>query len=264
MTRRVAILGVILSCACVSGPESDTVPELQTLTFEMMTKKKTVDDCVAGAEGCAYIRLDYPFIVEAPIGTAVEAVGQTVQAFLLRPLEEDEAGTTVTALMDQFTFDFMSFKKEFPDSAQFWFLGRKALVHYNAADVVSLSFTERSYMGGAHGIESIHFANLDPRSGAAITLADLLEPGSEDKLESIIEARFRAVREIEEGVSLADAGFTFENGEFELPDNFAIGEDALTFYYNPYEIAPYSMGATELVIPFEAIAELLERKSLED
>lgn len=113
-------------------------------------------------------------------------------------------------------------------------------------------------------MESIHFANLNPRSGAAIALSDLLEPGSEDKLRSIAEAHFRAVREIEEELSLADAGFTFENGEFALPDNFAIGEDALTFYYNLYEIAPYSMGATQLVIPFEEIGEQIERKSLED
>jgi hypothetical protein len=220
--------------------------------------------------------------VAAPAGTAVDAVTRRVEDFLLKPLgeenvtkppkeqakaeepaapvEQEAATPSVSALMDQFISDFTSFKKEFPDSSQVWYLERKALVHYNTRDVLSLSFTEQSYTGGAHDIETIHFVNMDPGSGATLSLSDWLEPGSEQELESIAESRFRAIRQVEEGESLTDAGFTFADGKFTLTDNFAIGQDALTFYYNPYEIAPYAMGATELVIPYKAIAALIRER----
>jgi hypothetical protein len=256
------------------------------MTFEMVTKEQTLDHCIAGAEDCVYIRFDFPVIVEAPAGAAVDAVTRRVHDFVLQPLEEQDATKppeepeerdeqeepgeqeeqdaptpSVTALMDQFISNFVSFKKEFPESAQVWYLERKALVHYNTRDVLSLSFTEQSYTGGAHDIETIHFVNLDPKSGATLSLADWVEPGSEQKLESIAESSFRAIRQIEEGESLTDAGFTFEDGKFTLTDNFAIGQDALTFYYNPYEIAPYAMGPTELVIPYKAIAALMRERN---
>lgn len=263
MTPRVSIIVLLLACACDgSRPAPDTARELETITFEMVKKEKTFENCVAGAEDCAYVRFDYPVIIDAPAGTAIEPVSRTVQDFLLRPLNEDEATTTMTALMDRFIFDFTSFRQDVPDSSQVWFLERKVLVQYNSPDVVSLSLTERSYTGGAHANESIHFANLDPKTGAPITLSDWLEPGSEEELTRIAEERFRSVRGIEEGVSLTDAGFTFEDGKFRLSDNVAIGEDALIFYYNPYEVAPYSMGATELTIPYETIPELVARRRL--
>ena len=65
-----------------------------------------------------------------------------------------------------------------------------------------------------------------PRSDYPI----LLKPGSDKKFKSIIKARLRAVRATEEGVFLSDADFTSEKRGFAHPDNFAIGEDALTFY----------------------------------
>ena len=41
-------------------------------------------------------------------------------------------------------------------------------------------------------------------------------------------------------------------------ENFIIGEETLTFIYNPYEIAPYNMGMTELIIPYSDIEKILK------
>jgi hypothetical protein len=59
-------------------------------------------------------------------------------------------------------------------------------------------------------------------------------------------------------MTLKDAGFTFENDAFVLPDDFALRDDGLAFYYNPYDVAPYSMGATEIVLSQDEIRRLLK------
>ncbi len=41
-------------------------------------------------------------------------------------------------------------------------------------------------------------------------------------------------------------------------ENFILGDETITFVYNPYEIAPYAMGSTELIIPFSDIEKLLK------
>ena len=41
-------------------------------------------------------------------------------------------------------------------------------------------------------------------------------------------------------------------------ENFILGNETITFVYNPYEIAPYAVGSTELIIPFGDIKDLLK------
>jgi hypothetical protein len=47
-----------------------------------------------------------------------------------------------------------------------------------------------------------------------------------------------------------------------VPENFILGSDAITFVYNPDEIAPYTIGSTELTIPYVAMDKIL-RSSFE-
>ncbi len=65
------------------------------------------------------------------------------------------------------------------------------------------------------------------------------------------------MRAVAEGAALKDSGFTFENDLFTLPENFALRDEGLAFYYNPYDVAPYAMGPTEIVLSWEEIKDLL-------
>ena len=71
------------------------------------------------------------------------------------------------------------------------------------------------------------------------------------------EQKFRKDKGIAPGVSLRQAGYSFDNDRFRLPDNFAIGPKGLTFLYNLYEIASYAQGITELLIEYGEIHILI-------
>ena len=42
------------------------------------------------------------------------------------------------------------------------------------------------------------------------------------------------------------------------PQNFILGDDEITFIYNPYEIAPYSKGNTELTLSYSQLSKLMK------
>lgn len=257
MRRYLAILPFLAACG-PGTPKESSAPPPPVLAFEMQTREMTYEDCVAGSEGCTYIRFDFPTVVEAPVGTAVETITGAIDFFLEAPLRPDEASTSLNALMTRFLSDYAAFKTSEPTSAQSWFLERKAFVLRSAPNLLSLSFLERSYLGGAHGLATVRYLNLDPVTGAEMLLTDLLKDGALDDVAALAEARFRQIRGIAEGTTLKDAGFTFENDVFALAENFALRDDGLTFYYNPDDVAPYSMGPTEIVLTQDEIRDLLK------
>ncbi len=88
----------------------------------------TYEDCIAGSDGCTYIRFDYPVLVEAPVGASVESVTSAIDDFLEAPFHQDEPRSSVNALMARFLSDYSAFKTAEPKSPQTWFLERKAFV----------------------------------------------------------------------------------------------------------------------------------------
>jgi hypothetical protein len=122
---------------------------------------------------------------------------------------------------------------------------------------VSLSVSEYSYTGGAHGDFSTIFYNIHPVSGRQLSFADFFKPEKEVQLEQLAEQKFRQVRGIPAGQSLSDAGYWFENDIFYLTDNMAVQADGMLFLYNPYEIAPYSEGIIKLFLTNAELAPVL-------
>ena len=225
----------------------------------MLTKEQTLDDCVAGADGCTYVRLDYPVLVDAPEGYAVTAVTESVFSSLIDNYGDEESYPSVDALMQAFIDEYRGLVQDQPSYEHAWFLERKVFVLHSTPEILSTSLSEHMFTGGDHEMATVTFSNLDPRTGEILPLSDVLVEGYEAKLLPLAETRFREVRSIEDGMSLTDAGFTlFEDGAFALTDNFAIGEDAVTFYYNAYEVAPYALGSTEIILSYDELNGLLK------
>jgi hypothetical protein len=259
MTRYPALLLVLAAaCAPESSDDASVPPAPAVLTFAMQSREMTYEDCIAGSQGCTYIRVDYPAIVEAPPGAAIEAVTSVIDSFLLAPVRpDDEPASSVNALMAKFLSDYAAFKASDPRSEIPWFLERKAFALRSTPNFLGLSLSERSFLGGAHGLATLRFVNLDPSTGARLELTDVLKEGALPEVTREGEARFREVRAIAEDVTLEEAGFTFENGVFALPSNFTLRDDGLVFYYNPYEVAPYALGTTEIVLRWDEISDAI-------
>ena len=129
------------------------------------------------------------------------------------------------------------------------------------ADNLILSVREdgNEYTGGAHGMYGIWGVNYDPSTGEELTLADVC--AKVEELPAILSEKV-----IE---NYADEYETFESlqsilEEYEPEDyNWTMGYQGITFYFNPFEIASYAMGAIKVTLWFDESPELFDEKFFE-
>lgn len=114
------------------------------------------------------------------------------------------------------------------------------------------------YEGGAHGISQHLTLNFEQATGRQLMLSDIFVPGYEEKLSTILQKALReyvGVRSVDE---LKRQGYLYAMDMFPS-ENFILGEDAITFIYNPYEIASYDKGSIELKIAYGALDDILNK-----
>lgn len=135
--------------------------------------------------------------------------------------------------------------------------------HYNItsetkagrSDVTVYTATVDYYEGGAHGITQRLLMNFDNQSGRLLTLDDVFVPGYRQTLCDLLLKALLKKTETENVDELRAKGYLYATDMF-APENFELGEDAVTFVYNHYEIAPYDAGIVELVIDNDDLKEL--------
>lgn len=258
------LITLIFFWACNNEKEKQAKGESQTpavateaITYEMKIVEKKDSDCSAGESDCTYIRFEYPEIIKAPNETAKEVINGAIKEFLLQPILEDEKFYSFQEIMNDFISAYQKFKKEFPSFPQSWSVERTVSVIYQSPKVLSLELNDDQYTSGAHPNAVRIFLNLNTASGKPIKLSDILVPNYEAGLNTNAEKKFRELKGLKPDESLSDAGFDFKDNKFSLNDNFLIGKTGITFYYNSYEIAPYAMGPTELVLDYTEIKDLI-------
>jgi len=123
------------------------------------------------------------------------------------------------------------------------------------------------YMGGAHGLETRNYFNFDLKTGNIITEKDLFNSNYQAELSEIIKKRIveeskemKETKETEPILSLEDTDFWADS--IKPNGNFYITDESINFVFNPYEIAPYYMGQTEVSIPFNRLKNILKPNNI--
>jgi len=147
-------------------------------------------------------------------------------------------------------------------SSAAWFRDLQAKVYQNTPKFISIETNQTEYTGGAHGDHFTLFTHYDINSDQKITLNDIINEENQKELIKIAEKYFRKLENLSDKESLNDK-FFFEAGNFALANNFALDKEDLLFYYNVYEIKPYSGGNTALKVPYKDIKHLISNKGLE-
>ncbi|MBP6883928.1 MAG: DUF3298 domain-containing protein [Candidatus Pacebacteria bacterium] len=127
---------------------------------------------------------------------------------------------------------------------------------------ISFIMTVSAYEGGAHGYEAQSSFNYNVEKEKEITLADLF-PSDANYLKTISEfsrkdltAQFR--KRLEVKTKADEQNFQdsilpmLTDGTTPTKENFAVFTftlDEVTIYFSQYQVAPYSMGGSKVVIP---------------
>lgn len=226
------------------APESE-----YTLTMERHEDR--IEDC--DKVECTHIEVTIPRL-EGPDDEVITRINNAVDAKfreLVKSRLPEPIGNASWDLMTQkFIEGYELFLMEFPDFEQSWYLMVDGSGSQVRNDVFVLHISDDEYMGGAHPNGYEMFQSFDLETGHRI---DVTERLNTERLRTVAEREFREVRGLAPDASLNDQGLMFPDGEFVLPENIAILGDTVWMIYNPYEVAAYSEGSTELHIPLDEV-----------
>lgn len=114
------------------------------------------------------------------------------------------------------------------------------------------------YTGGAHGMYSTHYLNIDLYTKSILTLDQLFTGDYNDLLTDLIWNQLMADNQVTTRDELEEMGYG-TTGDITPSENFYLSKDGITFYYNVYDITPYAMGPVTVTIPYQMMEHLLDQ-----
>ncbi len=116
----------------------------------------------------------------------------------------------------------------------------------NTAGFLSLMTSHYSYAGGAHGNYYTDLSTYSVASATSLSLSNIFEASSLGALGELLTDNT-------DRDQLDDP-----EGTVEPTENFALTEAGINFTYPPYEIAPYTAGEIEIVLPYAMLKPLIK------
>jgi len=147
--------------------------------------------------------------------------------------------------------------KEMPDGASFeWELIKYMHIIHNESNLLTFYILSYAFTGGAHGLETHDFFSIDLLTGKRIKLEDILLPGKENELNKMLTHKLHQIIGISDAEKLTDSGYFTD--EVKANENYYLTGNGLGFFYNHYELAPYSFGFTDIFLTFNELKGLLK------
>ena len=113
------------------------------------------------------------------------------------------------------------------------------------------------YTGGAHGSNFRQFVNYNLQTGEQIDEEQLFAENYQEQLtQLLLQYMVEQNDEIALIQDLQEAGYNVD--DIHPNDNFYLAEEGITYVFNPYDIAPYALGETEILIPWSALQNILK------
>jgi len=249
-----AFLVLLLTAACTSEKKEplNKEVEMKTLLVESMP------GCNFDSLKCAQFEVSYP--VFKGLDTTVQTI---IMNRIIFNLNNGAVGEEKKLEVQgaEFIEEYNAFKSETPDMLGRWYRTISVEVMTFNDSLLSLQVSDESFEGGAHGSYNLSFVNVRPGDGSIVKLSDLLKPDYEKALTKMGEEIFREARELADTASYEMSGYTFDDNTFALNENYGFRKQGIVFYYNSYEVAPYALGPTEIVIPYERIKDWIKTSS---
>lgn len=251
----VSALTILSLLGCSESNQNTTINPLpDSLSYEMILRTKSYNECDPQNPNCTFIQLEFPLFVniESPLKDSLDAL---IGLLFTNNAKSDSA---IDSTMNGFLNSFREFKRDYPDSKINWTADQSLVVQNQTRKWITLKYSEALFTGGAHPNSLTKYIVIDKSTGKTLNLSDFFDSTSIQKLTTIGEPIFCGLKGINPNTGLEEAGYHFPNNHFILNNNFYFSDSGITFYYNNYEIGPYVLGTTELTIPAAKITRLLK------
>jgi len=172
--------------------------------------------------------------------------------------EEPYQSMDYEELLNSFMNSYEEMKADFPDESIGWEATIIGDIRYQSDHLINIGISSYLYTGGAHGYGSLTSLLFDKKTGIAITNKELFN--NEKSFIAYAEKKFRKEQNIPDNLSINTTGLLFDNDEFKLPDNIFFTDQGLVLYFYTYDIASYTDGPQELILPYSEVDPYLKIK----
>jgi len=177
---------------------------------------------------------------------------------------QSDPDSILASVRTQFVNNYLSSNQalyeSMPESASMnWTLLKFMHILYNDNYLLSYYLLNYAFTGGAHGMESEEYTVVNMQNGTALSLVDIFNKGFEPHLTDLLTQKLKEIYTLSQEDRLTDHGFFVD--DIAPNSNFYITGNGIGFYYNHYEIAPYSNGPTDILIPFRELEGMIKETS---
>lgn len=236
LTKKLAIVGISLFLsACQSMMPGDKPLVAQRIAWEHVTPGCT-------SEPCPLVNIDtLKFAEEPQLNSLIEHA--------LRRMTADAPDAPLPASLESYEKDFLA------RAEPGWktYLQAKMREQHDQLVIIELS----SYLatGGAHGMPGRGFINYDRDQHKALTLKDMIKPGTED---AFWQAAEQAHQRWLKANKLDQDPEYVKTWPFTHTNNIALLKKSVLLKYDVYSLAPYSSGHVSLTIPYSQLGAILK------
>jgi hypothetical protein len=252
------LLLIATSCHTRSSDKEETL----TLETASLSTKAFMNNDTAGLALELTLALSYP--ADYPDRHILDKVRHQVVVDYF-PEGADTAFSDPDALLSAYAADYKRFFLESESAyadvsgegdyfeAEPWYNDQKLLVRLNEGGLFSYTVATDRFSGGAHGEKKYVNRVIDLTSGLKVTEDDLFTEEAQPLIIEMIQRQLMDHYELNSVEALEEIGF-FDISEMSLNTNFYISDKGLTYTFNEYEIASYSVGASDVTLSFNSLA----------
>ncbi|GGZ39768.1 hypothetical protein GCM10007049_36430 [Echinicola pacifica] len=255
------LLAVLIGLGSCGGEnESNSNSNSENNEQELLGYEEQVlrdSSCLSNTELCAEVSLHYP-VFQGAEQAKVDWLNGHVEQQLLMYFDPQQSAPQDSSLKGAVA-RFLDEATKYNQDSEFqsaWMHQTNAKVSTKTPKGISLMVENSSYTGGAHPISTVMFLNFDLEQQRLLKAKEVVLKQAE--LQERVLKLFKEKYEVPAAGNLAgDGRFFLDNGEFFLPSAMGYEGEDLVLIYNPYEIAPYSFGLTEIRIPLDSLAGIV-------
>lgn len=218
--------------------------------------KKTSLPC---KENCPHISVKIPVAVNVPI--VADSINKKVFATMKEIIyvgEKPFAATDYNGLLTAFINSYNEMQEKYPKDNFRWEGEITGNIKYQSENILDIEIKHYTDTGGNHGYSGKRSLIFNPETGKSIPNENLFKDINAFK--AFAEKKFRAAYRLKANDPINASGLAFEDDVFQLPQTYFFTDKGLLLYYNVYEIASYSDGPKELLIPYTEVSPYLAAK----
>lgn len=257
--RKLLITGLFLSLAVsiFSCKSKETSAALAPLKSESKNFDKKF--CIS-EDMCATFQVSVPQLTGGD-STVTKIVNRSVQSYVLSTVGANESLPFVVAMDSaaiHFIDDFKKMREENPDVPMGFSMEIKGSTLMLTTKIATMQLDGYSFMGGAHPNPFNTIVSYDlVNKGKALTVSELVS--DTNAVRPMLEAGYKEAKGLKPDGDVKELIYP-ELSQLPMPANVAVLPQGIIFYYNAYEVAAYAIGPTEIILTWEQLGALADRK----